>query len=135
MKDAEKGANEHCAREGKVAVIVERETAEHAGGFYDTAVVTAVCVDPAQVVHTTDAFGVLALAEPDIKGALVLQVTSGSIADQAGIFRKDVIFEYRGTPIDTAAALRTAVLSTPAGEKVVLRLRRGQREVRKILQF
>jgi len=135
MKDAEKAANDHCAREGKVAVIVERETAEHGGGFYDTATVTAVCVDPTQVVHTTDTFGVLALAEPGVKGALVLQVTSGSIADQAGIWRKDVIFEYRGMAIDTAAALRTAVLATPAGEKVTLKLHRDQREVRKIVQF
>jgi serine protease Do len=51
-------------------------------------------------------------------GALVIAVTPGSPADQAGIRREDVIIEYDGRPVDDDDHLMSLVSTTPLGRTV-----------------
>jgi len=95
MRDAEQNAHEACAKQGKQAVILDEHRNDSA--LTRTAAVTLVCVDPKDLVHTTDAFGALLYADARTKGAVVVGITPGSIADKAYLKVEDVIYEFGGT--------------------------------------
>ena len=133
MRHAEESAHEQCARQGKQAVILDRQ--KNADGLVSTAAVTVTCIDPKYVVYTTDAFGVQLYADPRIKGALVVSVTPGSIADKAYLKVEDEIYEFGGAPIGSAAELRSAVQAAPAGQQILIKFRRTQYERGAYAQF
>jgi putative serine protease PepD len=58
-------------------------------------------------------------------GALVDQVTEGGAAEAAGIQSGDVIFEFAGQRVTSAADLTAMVRAQPAGAEVELKLIRG----------
>ena len=65
---------------------------------------------------------------PALKGVLVAAVAKGGPAAQAGIVQGDVILTYGGTDVADANALRTAVATTPIGQKMALTVwRHGQK--------
>ena len=59
------------------------------------------------------------------QGALVLDVTPGSIASKAGITAGDVILEFGSTPIAKATALQDAVAKMQPGQHVEVKIWRG----------
>jgi serine protease Do len=69
------------------------------------------------------------LGLPDTSGALVLVVFQGSPAELGGLKPADVIVEYGGKPIRDAIDLRNRVVETDIGNQVMLRVRRGGREM------
>jgi len=82
-----------------------------------------------------DTIGVDLLSDIDTKGAEILIVTPGSIADKAGIKYRDVVKEYAGKPIASADDLKAAVANTASGAKVPVKLHRNQAEVTVEAQF
>ena len=56
------------------------------------------------------------------QGVVVSEVQKGSAADKAGIKQGDVIIEFEGRPMKSAAQLRNAVGILPVGDKVKLKL-------------
>jgi hypothetical protein len=133
MRDAEQNAHEACAKQGKQAVILDEHRNDSA--LTRTAAVTLVCVDPKDLVHTTDAFGALLYADARTKGAVVVGITPGSIADKAYLKVEDVIYEFGGTEIGSAAELRTAVLAVPNGQQVLIKFHRTRYERGAYAQF
>ena len=126
MRHAEESAHEECAKQGKPAVILARQ--KHDDGLVSTAAVTVTCIDPQYVVYTTDAFGVQLYADPHVKGAMVVAITPGSIADKAYLKVEDVMYEFGGTSIGSAAELRSAVQAAPAGQQILIKFHRTQYE-------
>jgi len=64
---------------------------------------------------------------PAEAGAIVTSVEEGSPAVKAGIEKGDVIVEFDGTPVRSAAELRRLVRETPAGRGVAIKvMRNGQ---------
>ena len=106
------------------AVIVDRQ--KHDSGLVSSATVTLYCVDPQYLVYTTDTFGALLYADARIKGAVVVGITPGTIADKAYLKVQDVIYEFGGTPIGSADSLRSAVAAAPAGQQVPIKFHRTQ---------
>ncbi|NIR33236.1 MAG: PDZ domain-containing protein, partial [Desulfuromonadales bacterium] len=61
-------------------------------------------------------------------GAVVEEVVEGSPAAAAGLQKNDVVVEFDGEPVRSAAQLRRLVRETPAGRTVTLQVNRaGQR--------
>ncbi len=58
------------------------------------------------------------LGLPERRGALVREVVDGSPADSAGFRAGDVVMEWRGEPVYSAAELGRLVRETPAGRQV-----------------
>ncbi|MGH7378418.1 MAG: PDZ domain-containing protein, partial [Candidatus Methylomirabilales bacterium] len=69
-----------------------------------------------------------ALKLPEERGVEVRSVVAGSPAETAGIQAEDVILEYQGERIESAAQLVRMVRETPAGRTVTLRVSRGGAE-------
>ena len=63
------------------------------------------------------------------KGALVLDVQSGSAAEKNGIKRGDLIFELNGKPINSGIDLQKVIGSFDPSEKVEIKLERNKREI------
>ncbi|MDO8585735.1 MAG: trypsin-like peptidase domain-containing protein [Armatimonadota bacterium] len=63
------------------------------------------------------------------KGALVESVEEGSPAEKAKVQEDDVITQFNGRPIDSAAALISAVRKTPAGTKAGMMVIREKKPV------
>ncbi len=62
------------------------------------------------------------------KGVIVRSVVSGTPAEKAGLHEDDVILEYAGTPVWSAAQFTRLVQETPPGRKVDLAVsREGKR--------
>ncbi len=66
---------------------------------------------------------------PDTSGAFVRGVYAGSPAEQAGLKPGDVIVEFNGKPIRDPIDLRNRVIETEIGQRAVLRLLRGGKEI------
>lgn len=58
----------------------------------------------------------------DIEGVLILDVTPGSLADDAGLRRSYVITHVNRDPVTTAREFKDKVTSIPSGQGVVLRV-------------
>ena len=65
---------------------------------------------------------------PDVKGALVSAVSSGSPAEKAGIKRGDVILEFNGHKIDATEVLPRVVAATRPGTDVRIKALRDGSE-------
>jgi Do/DeqQ family serine protease len=64
-----------------------------------------------------------------LKGALIVDVTKGGPADQAGLKKNDVITAYRGKEILDSSTLRNDVAETPVGTQAkVTVFRNGKKE-------
>lgn len=59
-------------------------------------------------------------------GALIIEVVSGSPADQAGLKASDVVIKFGDTDIGDTDQLRTAIRSRNAGDRVTITYVRGQ---------
>jgi hypothetical protein len=125
MPKAQQEARDYCAAAGKQPFVLDSKVKESLWQG-SVAALRMVCIDPQNLIHTTDAFGALLLADMHIKGAQVLQVVPGSIADRAGLKHADMVLEYAGNRVVSAEALQTAVSSTVAGSRVPMRLYRDQ---------
>jgi len=60
------------------------------------------------------------------KGAVITDVASGSVAEDAGLKPGDLIKEINRTPIRSAEELQTAIGSLPGGSEAALLIQRGQ---------
>jgi serine protease Do len=58
----------------------------------------------------------------DEKGVLILSVTPGSLADDAGLQQRMVVTHVNGKPVTSAGDFKDEVTAVPSGEGVVLRL-------------
>lgn len=70
------------------------------------------------VLEDVTADDVERLGLPEQRGALVREVVDGSPADSAGFRAGDVVMEWRGEPVYSAAELGRLVRETPAGRQV-----------------
>lgn len=66
---------------------------------------------------------------PDVSGALVNQVESGTPAEKAGVKQGDVIRTYNGQTVDSADRFRSLVASTSPGTEVTLGILRDGRQL------
>jgi serine protease Do len=64
------------------------------------------------------------------QGAMVVDVVTGSPADEAGIEKKDVIVKYRSKGVPNASMLRNDVTNTPVGQEVEVTVWRDGKEKR-----
>jgi serine protease Do/serine protease DegQ len=66
-------------------------------------------------------------------GVVVLRVTPGSLAEEAGLSTRQIITQVNGKAVDSARTFKDAVENVPSGEGVVLRVisvgRDGQKNV------
>lgn len=132
--DVERDANEYCRRQGKVAVVMDRQTV----GTVVTgksAILKVVCIDPDHLLHTDEQFGVDLVENRDIRGASILRVAPGSIGDDAGLKAHDVIVEYAEHTIETPEALVAAVADTRGGERVTIKFHRDREDLTTEAQF
>jgi serine protease Do len=67
--------------------------------------------------------------KPDTNGALVAQVTPGSPSEKAGIKPGDIIVEFNGKPISSAAELKNLVGQTEPGKTAKLKIFRDKKTV------
>lgn len=64
------------------------------------------------------------------QGVLVTSVTLGSLADEAGLERNQVITNVNGERVKTAQEFRRKILSMPSGKPVILRVVYAQNKVK-----
>lgn len=67
----------------------------------------------------------VAMNHEGLKGALIIDVTKGSVADKAGLILADTVFEYDGKPVSGSNDLQKLVAATELGKKVSIKLLRG----------
>jgi PDZ domain len=128
MVRAEAQAKDYCAKQGLQPLILDRERTE---SFWmgPTATLKLHCIDPQDIVHTTDAFGAELLSSRNINGAMILKVAPGTIAARAGLAADDVVYEYAAQRIGSTADLISAVAGTVPGQQVLVRARRGKQDI------
>jgi predicted metalloprotease with PDZ domain len=75
--------------------------------------------------------GYLGIAAEDVAdcGSRVIEIISGSPADRAGLQLGDVIVAADGVPRRSATELRNYILSRPAGQSVLLVVKRDDQEL------
>lgn len=75
--------------------------------------------------------GYLGIAAEDVAdcGSRVIEVIGGSPADRAGLQLGDVIVAADGVPLRSATELRNYILSRPAGQSVLLVIKRDDQEL------
>ncbi len=61
-----------------------------------------------------------------LKGALIIDVTKGSVAEKAGLILGDTVFEFDGKPVSGSTELQKFVGTIETGKKVSIKLLRGQ---------
>lgn len=117
-------ANDSCAKQGKRAFIFD---AKQSGIplFIDSASVMVLCVGPDDVVHLPVTFGADAISAANFKGAGIVSVTPESVAAKALLRPNDIVVEFGGHPIESAADLRLQVNSTSPGDRAVIKVRRN----------
>jgi membrane-associated protease RseP (regulator of RpoE activity) len=92
---------------------------------------TPVSSAPAGSAVPRQEFGVGAMSvpasadQPNRSGILIIGVNSGSIAQKSGIIVGDIIYEFNGHPVKTAADLQAAVAACPANSTAAINLYRG----------
>jgi hypothetical protein len=120
----EKDANDSCAKQGKKAFIFD---AKQSGIplFIESASAMVLCVGPDDITHLPPVFGADAVSASNFRGAGIVSVTPGSVADKAGLKTNDIVYEFAGHPIALPADLRVEVNSMSAGDQAVLKLRRN----------
>ncbi|UCF37315.1 MAG: trypsin-like peptidase domain-containing protein [Acidobacteriota bacterium] len=71
----------------------------------------------------------------DVKGVLILDVTPGSLADDAGLRRSLVVTHVNGVAVPTARAFKDAVTDITPGTGVVLRVIQGSPDGQRSIAF
>ena len=66
---------------------------------------------------------------PDLEGALVVFVMSGSPAERAGLAQGDVVVAYNGHPVNGGAGLRVFIKGEVPGATAQLSVLRGQQQL------
>src|SRR5262249_3098414 len=84
-----------------------------------------LCVGPEDVVHLPATFGADAVSAANFKGAGIVSVTPGSVAAKALLRPNDIVVEFAGHPIESAAELRLQVNSTSPVDRPTIRVRRS----------
>ena len=64
-----------------------------------------------------------------------IQVSSGSSAALAGVLKDDILLEFDGVPVRGKSLLNQAVAEKRWGDRGVLRVRRGEEEIKIIIHF
>ncbi len=67
-----------------------------------------------------------ARGKPDLKGALVVFVLPGSLAEKAGLARGDIIVAVNGAPVNSAIDLRVSLINATPGGTLQLGVLRGK---------
>ncbi len=88
-------------------------------------------------VSATDVPSIVALSlgQPNLKGALVLIVYTGSAAEAAGIRKGDIIVSYNGVPVTSAQDMVADVAASKPGTTATLGVLRGQTQMPIKVQF
>lgn len=133
MQAARTQAIDYCEKRGKLPFLLASDYSLNP--IYESASVTARCVDPNALVHTTAAFGVDMADFADIEAVAIVTVLPGSIAAKAGIRSADLVYEYAGREITRTSELQAAVADTVAGSRVPIKLRRNKKELTAIARF
>ena len=122
----EKDASDACAAKGKQAFIAN---AKQTGIplFIESAHATYVCVGRDDTLQLSN-FGAEVITAPDNDGAGIFSVTQRSVADRAGMKFGDIVYEFAGKPVASAAQLRAAIDEVPAGQQPVIKLRRNGKD-------
>lgn len=60
--------------------------------------------------------------DENVEGLLILDVTPGSLADDAGLQPQMIITHVNGDPVTSGPAFRDKILSMPSGKGIILRL-------------
>jgi len=68
-------------------------------------------------------------------GVRILAVTAGSLAEQSGLKRGDVILEMAGRPVQKTLIAISHVRLQPAGTWLPLRIRRGEETLELVVKF
>ena len=134
MVRAEAQAKDYCAKRGLQPYILERERTDSVW-MGPMATLRLHCIDPQDIVHTTDAFGVDLISSKDINGAMILKVIPDTIGWKAGLSSDDVVYEYAGKRIGSADEFRSSVADTKPGQQVLIRFRRAQHDHAVAAQF
>ncbi len=77
----------------------------------------------------------LSLGQPNLKGALVLIVYTGSVAETVGLRKGDIIVSYNGTPVSSTRDLAAATSAAKPGTTATLEVQRGQTQIPIKVQF
>ncbi len=120
----EHDANASCAKQGKKAFLFDSRQSG-IPLFIDSASAMVLCVGPEDVVHLPPAFGADAVSAANFKGAGIVSVTPGAAAAKALLKPNDIVVEFSGHPIDSAADLRLQVNSVSPGDQAVIKVRRN----------
>ena len=73
--------------------------------------------------------------QPNRAGILIIDVSSGSVAQKSGIIIGDILFEFDGHPIKALAELQAAVAACTANSPVTIILYRGTNVMAVTAQF
>jgi hypothetical protein len=91
---------------------------------------------PAKLEFGVGAMSVAASEDqPNRSGILIIGVNSGSIAQKSGIIVGDIIYEFNGHPVKTAADLQAAVAWAAANSTATIKLYRGTNTMVVIAHF
>ena len=77
------------------------------------------------VILDTPGIVAMALGQPDLDGAMIVDVLPGSIAENAGLQKGDIVLSYNGTPVHSAMDLLALVAKVQPGSEVRLAIQRG----------
>lgn len=66
---------------------------------------------------------------PDLKGALIIKIDAGTVAEKAGIQKGDVVVKFDDKVITSTKELQVAVAATPAGKTVPVKVIRALKEL------
>jgi hypothetical protein len=120
----EKDANDSCAKQGKKAFIFDGKQSGIPLVF-ESASVMVLCVGPDDVTRMPETFGADAVSASNFHGAGIVAVTAEAVAGKAGLKPNDIVYEFAGHPIASAADLRLEVDSIAPGDQVLIKLRRS----------
>lgn len=83
----------------------------------------------------TPAIVAMALGQPDLEGALVTFLFTGSAAEKAGLAKGDIVLSYNGATVHGAQDLVSGAAKSPAGATADLEVQRGPSKVTLKVQF
>ena len=121
----EHDAHTSCAKQNKTAFLFDA----HQSGIplvFESASVMVLCVGPDDVTPLAPVFGADAVSASNFQGAGILSVTAGAVAARAGLTPNDIVYEFAGHPIASAADLRIEVDSQASGDQALVKVRRGR---------
>jgi membrane-associated protease RseP (regulator of RpoE activity) len=124
----EKNANDSCASQGKKAFIFDAKQ-NGVPLLIESASAMVLCVGPDDVTHLPASFGADAVSAANFSGAGILTVSTGSVAEKAGIRAGDIVAEFAGSPIANARELSSYIERLSAGAQAIVKVRRNGKDV------